>query len=83
MTLSNFPDLQVETSFCSDASGVNYWLFSLYRGNENPRIYRLPEFPCDWSGETWRNQLEDRKPLLSIVQSRTVATHGRIVTACV
>jgi hypothetical protein len=72
MTLSNFPDLQVETSFCSDVLNQPYWLFRVYRGDASPRVYRLPEFRCDWPADARWNHLEDRKPLLSIVQSRTI-----------
>jgi hypothetical protein len=70
MTLTNFSDLQVVTSFCSDKSEEGYWLFHV-RG-DSPRVYRLPELPCDWPADSRWNHLEDRKPLLSIVQSRTL-----------
>jgi hypothetical protein len=72
MTLTNFSDLQVVTSFCSDKSDEGYWLFHVYRGEDSPRVYRLPELPCDWPANSRWNHLEDRKPLLSIVQSCTL-----------
>jgi hypothetical protein len=72
MTLTNFSDSQIVSSFCSGMSGERYWLFRVYRGDATPRVYRLPESLCDWPANARWNHLEDRKPLLSIVQSRTI-----------
>jgi hypothetical protein len=71
MKLIDFPDLQVTSSFCPGVSG-NYWSFQVYRGNNNPRVYRLPEFPSDWPVKTRWNHVEDREPLLSVARQREI-----------
>ena len=56
MTITDFPDSQVLASFCS-----TYWLFQVLRGDADPRVYRLPEFPSDWPTEArWTNPEESK-----------------------
>jgi hypothetical protein len=68
MTLTTFPDSQVLTSLCSDVMNQPYWLFRVFRGDADPRVYRLPEFPSDWPVKARWNQPEDREPLLTIAR---------------
>jgi hypothetical protein len=72
MTLTDFPDSQVLSSFCSAAPGEPYWLFRVLRG-EVARVHRLSQFVCDWPAKAeWERKglLEDREPLLSIARKR-------------
>ena len=70
VTLTNFENSEVVSSLCLDAHSCAYWLFRVYEGNVNPRVYRLPEDVWNWPTDARWNHLEDREPLLSIVQSK-------------
>jgi hypothetical protein len=72
MTLTNFPDSQVVSSFClASRDDQPYWLFRIFRGDTH-RVYRLPEFVPDWPAESRWNHVEDREPLLSVARKRAI-----------
>jgi hypothetical protein len=67
MTLSDFGDFEILTSFCSDPTGRPYWLFNVYEAGQDPRTYRLPQDPSDWppaSHRQWRQHPDDRAALI-------------------
>ena len=72
MTITDLPDSQVLTSFCSGAPGEPYWLFQLLHRDADPRVYRLPELPCDWPAKARWTHSEDRAPLVSIARRRKI-----------
>jgi hypothetical protein len=71
MTLTDSPYSQVLASFCSAAPGEAYWLLRVLRGDVD-RVYRLPEFCCDWPAKARWTHSEDREPLLSVALKRAI-----------